>query len=160
MSRDSRGHVMKGSSMPTKSQDRRKVRLSRALGIALTPKAAKQMREALVKVTQQGGTATRAAVEGFLVGGKTGTVKKHNPKGGYYANAKITSFCGMMPALDPAFVCVVVIDDPRPPASAGIRAQGGYVAAPVFKRIATRVAAHMNLQPTEPVHTSLAVSKR
>lgn len=115
----------------------------------LTPKAARQMREALVKVTQQGGTATRAAVDGFLVGGKTGTVKKHNPKGGYFAHAKIASFCGMMPALDPAFVCVVVIDDPRNPE---IKAQGGLVAAPVFKQIATRVAAHMNLQPTEPVN--------
>ncbi|MES2476007.1 MAG: penicillin-binding protein 2 [Verrucomicrobiota bacterium] len=125
----------------------------------LTPKAAKQMREALIKVTQPGGTATRAAVDGFLVGGKTGTVKKHNPTGGYYANRKIASFAGFMPAQDPAFVCVVVIDDPRPTAP-GIRAQGGYVACPIFKNIATRVAAHMNLQPTEPIHTSLADSTR
>ena len=123
----------------------------------LTPKTAQQMREALVKVVQKGGTATRAAVDGFLVGGKTGTVKKHNPNGGYFANAKIASFCGMMPALDPAFVCVVVIDDPKHPE---IRAQGGLVAAPIFKQIATRVAAHMNLQPTEPLNPSLADSRR
>jgi len=123
----------------------------------LTPKAAKQMREALAKVVLPGGTATRAAVAGFLVGGKTGTVKKHNPKGGYYIDRKIASFAGMMPIQDPAFVCVVVIDDPRNPE---IKAQGGLVAAPIFGKIATRVAAHMNLQPTEPVSTSPVTAAR
>lgn len=123
----------------------------------LKPGTARQMRAALEKVVQKGGTATRAAVEGFLVAGKTGTVQKHNPKGGYYANRKIASFAGMMPAMDPAFVCVVVIDDPRNPE---IKAQGGLVAAPIFSKIATRVAAHMNLKPTEPLSTPPVASAR
>ncbi len=123
----------------------------------LTAKAAKQMRDALAKVTLPGGTATRAAVAGFLSGGKTGTVEKHNPKGGYYADRKIASFAGMMPIQDPAFVCVVVIDDPRNP---NIKAQGGLVAAPIFSKIATRAAAHMNLQPTEPVSTEPVTASR
>ncbi len=60
MSRDSRGHVTKGSSMPTKSQDRRKVRLSRALGIALTPKAAKYLEKRPYAPGEHGRTKRKA----------------------------------------------------------------------------------------------------
>ncbi len=112
----------------------------------LTPKAAKQMRTALEKVTQLGGTAIAAAVDGFLVAGKTGTVQKHRPSGGYYPDRHIVSFVGMMPAQDPAFVCLVVVDDPR---TRKVNIFGGSIAGPIFKKIATRAAAHMNLQPTE-----------
>lgn len=122
----------------------------------IKPKTASLMRTALEKVVKAG-TATRAAVAGFLVAGKTGTVQKHNPRGGYYTDKMITSFAGMMPAEDPAFVCVVVIDDPRIPT---IKHQGGLIAAPVFSKIATRVAAHMNLQPTEPIVPPLAATTR
>lgn len=123
----------------------------------LKPKTAAMMRSALQKVVLTGGTATRAAVDGFLVAAKTGTVQLHNPKGGYYADRMITSLVGMMPALDPAFVCVVVVEDPRIP---GVKHQGGLIAAPIFSKIATRVAAHMNLQPTEPFPSPLASAAR
>ena len=123
----------------------------------IKPKTAVQMREALEKVVLTGGTATRAAVPGFRVAGKTGTVQKHNPKGGYLQNSYIVSFAGMMPAQDPAFVCVVVIDDPR---TQKVTRFGGTIAAPAFSKIATRVAAHMNLQPTEPISSPLATTAR
>lgn len=123
----------------------------------IKPKTAIQMREALEKVVQTGGTATRAAVSGFRVAGKTGTVQKHNPKGGYLQNSYIVSFAGMMPAQNPAFVCVVVIDDPR---TQKVTRFGGTIAAPAFSKIATRVAAHMNLQPTEPIPSPLATTDR
>jgi cell division protein FtsI/penicillin-binding protein 2 len=114
----------------------------------ISAKTARQMREALEKVVQKEGTARMAAVEGFVVAGKTGTVEKHNPKGGYLKGHYICSFAGMMPARDPAFVCLVVVDDPR---TTTVHHYGGTIGGPIFSRIATRVAAHMNLQPTEPV---------
>jgi cell division protein FtsI/penicillin-binding protein 2 len=123
----------------------------------LSPKAALQMRTALEKVTKEGGTAKAAAVEGFRVAGKTGTCQKHNPKGGYMNGRYIVSFAGMMPAQDPAFVCIVVIDDPR---IQGMHIYGGLIAGPIFSKIATRVAAHMNLQPTESVPSTLATAAR
>ncbi len=133
----------------------------------LKPKVAEQMRGALEKVVLDGGTATRAAVPGFRVAGKTGTVQKFRPKdkdnlvGHYVANSYIVSFAGMMPAQDPAFVCVVVIDDPR---TTKVTRYGGTIAAPAFGKIAARVAAHLNLKPTEPVKpdhaTPLAASNR
>ncbi|MBC8128616.1 MAG: hypothetical protein H8M99_15870, partial [Gloeobacteraceae cyanobacterium ES-bin-144] len=123
----------------------------------LKPKTAAMMRAALQKVVMPGGTATRAGVAGFLVGAKTGTVHKHNPKGGYYPDKMIASLVGMMPALDPAFVGIVVVDDPR---IASVKHQGGLIAAPIFGKIASRVAAHMNLQPTEPLTSPLASTAR
>ncbi|MDP0490652.1 MAG: penicillin-binding protein 2 [Verrucomicrobiota bacterium JB023] len=112
------------------------------------PWVAREMREALSQVTEEGGTATRARVPGFRVAGKTGTSRKAKP-GGYYSNRYVTSFAGMMPAEDPAFVAVVVIDDPRP--SGDLKPGGGTIAAPVFAKVASRFVSAMNLVPTVPI---------
>jgi cell division protein FtsI/penicillin-binding protein 2 len=113
----------------------------------LRPESAKAMRKALEKVTAEGGTAKRARVPGYLVGGKTGTARRIKD-GKYQMNNYVASFAGMLPADDPAFVCVVVIDDPRVATGDPF---GGIVAAPIFANIGRRAAAHMNLTPTEPV---------
>jgi len=115
----------------------------------ITAATSTKMRAALEKVVLPGGTATLAAVPGFRAGGKTGTAKRHNPNGrGYLTNSYTVSFAGMMPIQDPAFVAIVVIDDPH---TNKVTRYGGTVAAPVFGKMAARVAARMNLQPTEPI---------
>jgi cell division protein FtsI/penicillin-binding protein 2 len=120
----------------------------------LRPDAARQMRSILSGVTEEGGTATQAAVPGFKVAGKTGTAKRvHN--GRYQAGHYTVSFAGMMPAHDPAFVCLVVVDDPQ---TEEVRHFGGTIAAPIFSRIATRVATQMHLTPTEPIPTEEALA--
>jgi len=117
----------------------------------IKPETAKKMRAALQKVTEAGGTATLGAVPGYKVAGKTGTAKRINPAGhGYMANSYVVSFVGMLPAQNPAFVCVVVIDDPR---TDKVTRYGGTIAAPAFGRIAARAAAYMNLPATEPITT-------
>ena len=63
----------------------------------------------------------------------------------------------MLPAKDPDFVCVVVIDDPR---TDKVSRYGGTIAAPTFSRISSRAAAYMNLQPTEPIAPPLATTSR
>ena len=116
---------------------------------AIKPETAKKMRAALEKVVEKQGTAPLAAVPGFRVAGKTGTAKKHNPNGRGYLEGRYTvSFAGMMPADDPAFVAVVVIDDPR---TTKVTLYGGTIAAPVFGKMAARIATAMNLKPTEPI---------
>jgi cell division protein FtsI/penicillin-binding protein 2 len=108
----------------------------------------------LLKVTQLGGTATKAAVPGYLVCGKTGTAIKHDPKrGGYIDGGYVVSFAGFMPADKPAFVCYVVIDEPM---TTEVPRYGGQIAAPIFANIAQRLATHMNLQPTEPIPETVA----
>jgi cell division protein FtsI/penicillin-binding protein 2 len=117
---------------------------------------AKQMRAALQRVSEIQGTGTRAAVPGFDVAGKTGTAEKVKESGrGYHATQRVVSFAGMMPAQDPAFVCVVVLDNPR---TTTLKRSGGLMAAPVFQKIATRVATRMDLQPTRPIPTPVASS--
>ena len=121
-------------------------------GQVISPETARKMRAALHKVTQLGGTAQKACVPGYKVCGKTGTAIKHDPKrGGYIDGSYVVSFAGFMPADDPAFVCYVVIDDPK---TAEVPRYGGTIAAPIFSKIATRLAAHMNLPPTEPIPDS------
>ena len=77
----------------------------------MSERTARQMREALTTVVSEKGTAKRAAVPGFKVAGKTGTAVKIGPAV-YIPGHYVVSFAGMLPADDPAFVCVVVIDDP------------------------------------------------
>lgn len=119
----------------------------------LRPEASKQMRSILSKVTETGGTATQGAVPGFRVAGKTGTAVRIE-KGKYCHGHYTVSFAGMMPAEDPAFVCLVVVDDPM---TTEVKRYGGTIAAPIFSRIATRLATQMNLTPTEPIEPEEAL---
>ena len=103
--------------------------------------------DALAAVTQPGGTATFARVNGFNVAGKTGTAQKVSEKGGYAPGKYVVSFVGYMPAEDPQFVCLVMVDDAK--VASGLN-YGGLVAAPIFSRIAERSARHLDLVPTQP----------
>ena len=118
----------------------------------ISPRTATLMRQALATVTEPGGTALQAAVAGFRVAGKTGTARKFI-NGAYDSNRHIVSFAGMMPAENPAFVCVVVIDDPQTP---DVHHGGGKIAAPIFSKVATRLASAMHLEPTHSLRTPLA----
>ncbi len=118
---------------------------------AVNPESARIVRDALADVVGPRGTAILASVPGFNVGGKTGTAQIPNPNGGYYQNRYLASFVGFMPVEDPKFVCLVMVQDPKVGAE---MYYGGLVAAPIFSRIATRAAQHMDLQPimkAEPV---------
>lgn len=116
----------------------------------ISEKAAADVREALVGVVSgKGGTAKKAHVPGFLVGGKTGTAQKPKVGGRGYENGKyLVSFVGFLPAQNPEFVCLVMFDDAKVPHNLNY---GGQVAAPVFANIADRAARHLNLTPTEPI---------
>ncbi len=122
-----------------------------------------KMRQALATVVAQGGTGSRARVEGFAVAGKTGTTRMLHPDGGYYDGKNdreiryIVSFAGMLPAHNPEFVCVVVIEDPETAIPAldqygnKVKIGGGSVAAPIFSRAATRVANEIGLRPLDEI---------
>lgn len=85
--------------------------------------------EMLEMVTQPGGTAPQARIEGYRVAGKTGTA--HKPEGnGYAKNRYLSTFVGYAPASNPRFIIAVMLDEP----SAG-KYYGGAVAAPVFSRV-------------------------
>ncbi len=89
---------------------------------------AREIRAMLELVVQPGGTAPKAAVPGYRVGGKTGTA--HKLEAGAYANKYVASFVGIAPISDPRLVVAVMVDEP----SNGIY-YGGDVAAPVFSQV-------------------------
>jgi len=113
-----------------------------------TEKTCSKVREALEKVVQKGGTATRADVEGYTEGGKTGTAKMAE-NGGYSDTKKTVSFAGMLPIDNPEYVCVVVLQNPR--AKKEYNLGGGTVAAPIWRETMKRVAAYKGLTPTEEI---------
>jgi len=108
----------------------------------LTPEESASMRMMLTGVTSWGSGAN-ARVDGFLVGGKTGTAQKVDPNGrGYIKGGYISSFAGFIPATDPKFVVYVVVDHPRKNSY-----YGAQVAAPIFSRLASYAARRAGLAP-------------
>jgi cell division protein FtsI (penicillin-binding protein 3) len=94
-----------------------------------SPEVARALREMLESAVQPGGTAPRARVLGWRVGGKTGTAHKQE-NGGYAPNKYVASFVGFAPVSAPRLVIAVMVDEP----SAG-QYYGGAVAAPVFSQV-------------------------
>lgn len=88
------------------------------------------------------GTGKNGALEGYRVGGKTGTAQKVG-QGGYMAGKYIASFVGFMPADAPKIVMLVVIDEPS-----GMY-YGGQVAAPVFPALMKDVAEYLGIERIE-----------
>ena len=88
-----------------------------------------ELREALESVVALG-TGRNAYVEGYRVGGKTGTAQKVGSDGRYLTNNHIVAFIGFAPADDPEIVVYVAIDNPKNTVQFG-----GVVAAPVVGNI-------------------------
>ena len=109
----------------------------------LSPATVSSMNEILRSVVVEG-TGKRAAAEGYLVAGKTGTAQKAIGHG-YSRDKFVATFAGFAPADDPRVVLVVTIDEPR----------GQYfaseVAAPVFGRILSRMLPMLGVPPTGSV---------
>src|SRR3954469_315928 len=115
----------------------------------ISPETAAQVSKALRGVVSDRGTAAAAAVPGFTICGKTGTAQKVDPKGGYEHGKYVVSFSGYLPADNPEFVGLVVLDDAKtknPELN-----YGGLVAGPIFARIAEKAARYLDLQPQEEV---------
>jgi cell division protein FtsI (penicillin-binding protein 3) len=102
---------------------------------------ARSITQMLIGVTAPGGTAPEAAIDGYLVAGKTGTAQKADYVHGGYADDKWTSsFVGYAPAQRPRLVVTVVLDEPM------IAHQGGTVAAPVFRRVMGAALRHLGVR--------------
>ena len=94
----------------------------------VTEDTSKQVRLALESVVSLG-TGRNAYIDGYRVGGKTGTAQKVN-NGIYMTGNYIVSFIGFLPANNPEVVVYLAIDNPK-----GITQYGGTVSAPIVKNI-------------------------
>ena len=98
-------------------------------GARVVSRAGRAVAGILKGVVAEGGTGTRAALTGFEAAGKTGTSQKPE-EGGYSKTKRIASFVGFVPADEPRFVLLTLVDEPT------VNVYGGVVAAPLFRRIA------------------------
>ncbi len=108
----------------------------------ISEETAQQMRLMLAGVTSGKGSGVSARVEGYIVGGKTGTAQKVRTEGrGYIPGGYIGSFTGFIPANDPQYVIYVALDHPKK------GYYGAQVAAPVFSRIASYAVRREGVAP-------------
>jgi len=105
----------------------------------ISEETSKKVRAALENVVAQG-TGRNAFLDGYRVGGKTGTAQKV-VNGRYSTSEHIVSFIGFAPADDPKLIVYVAIDNPQ-----GIQF-GGVVAAPVVHNIMADALPYMGVQP-------------
>jgi cell division protein FtsI (penicillin-binding protein 3) len=112
---------------------------------------AREMRAMLEMAAGPEGTAPKARVPGYRVGGKTGTA--HKLVGGAYANKYVSAFVGFAPVSDPRLIVAVMIDEP----SAG-KHYGGEVAAPVFSQVMGSSLRTLGISPDAPVQVAEAVA--
>lgn len=112
----------------------------------ISAKTAREMRAMLETVASPTGTAPKAQVPGYRVGGKTGTAYK--VVGGVYAMPRryVATFAGFAPASDPRLIIAVMLDEPG-----GALHFGGDVAAPVFSDVAASALRSMNIAPDSTV---------
>ncbi len=109
-----------------------------------SPQTVRDVRLMLEMAVQPEGTAPKARVAGYRVGGKTGTAYKL--ENGVYARKYIASFVGLAPISDPRLVVAVMIDEPT-----GGAHYGGDVAGPAFSQIMGGALRTLGIPPDAPV---------
>ena len=112
----------------------------------ISVKTADIVRDMLKQVVAPGGTGTKAAVDGYVVAGKTGTSQKIE-QGGYSHSKVMASFIGFVPADNPRLTIIVLIDEP-------LRMKfGGDIAAPAFSRMSDAMLNYLHVPPEPtPAH--------
>lgn len=107
---------------------------------AIDPAVSSQVLNMMEDVTKTGGTATRAAIKGYRVAGKTGTSRR--AVGGGYEKRYISLFAGVVPIDNPRFAMVVVVHEPSNGAY-----YGGLISAPVFHNVMDGALRLMDVPP-------------
>ncbi|ALX47383.1 stage V sporulation protein D [Lentibacillus amyloliquefaciens] len=109
----------------------------------ISESTSEEIRYALESVVAEG-TGRPAYVDGYRVGGKTGTAQKVGPDGNYLANNYVVSFMGFAPADDPEIVVYVALDNPQ-----GTVQFGGPVVGPIVGTIIGDSLRAMGVEPSE-----------
>ncbi len=117
----------------------------------------------LFRLNVEKGTAKKAEVEGYNVGGKTGTAEKV-VNGRYSKDKRFTTFMATFPSDKPDYLLLVILDEPHSTPDSGGYATAGWNAAPTAGKIIARAAPLLGMQPrltqlaTLPVATTGAVN--
>ena len=111
----------------------------------IKPETSEKMRY-LMRLNAEKGTASKADVKGFYVGGKTGTSEK--VIGGRYSKTKLlTTFTAVMPADQPRYSLLIMLDEPQPLKETFGFATAGWNAAPTAGKVIARIAPLLGMEP-------------
>ncbi len=110
----------------------------------ISKSTSEKMREMLEKVVAEGG-GKNARVQGFRIGGKTGTAQKY--ENGHIAQGKyVSSFIGFAPAENPKYVVLMIVDEPGPGAY-----YGSITAAPFAGGVFKKIFDYKGVKPTAEI---------
>ena len=110
----------------------------------ISPKTSEKIKAMLVSVVKNG-WSVKAAVPGYLIGGKTGTAQMPNPNGGGYLTDFIHSFIAGAPMNDPRFVVLVKLDRVK------AMAFSSDTSSPIGRQILEFLFEYYNISPTEDI---------
>lgn len=125
---DSDGNVVKSVDSVVKRQ-------------VISEETSKKITSLLAQSTEQSGSATNGYVQGYKIGGKTGTSEKLEDSNDDGAEDYIASFCGFAPADNPQVALLVYFDTPT-----GGSYYGSAIAAPVFTEIMQEVLPYLEIE--------------
>jgi cell division protein FtsI (penicillin-binding protein 3) len=111
----------------------------------IKPETSDKMRY-LMRLNVEKGTASKADVKGYYVGGKTGTSEKV-VMGRYSKTKVLTSFTAIMPADRPRYALLIMLDEPQPLPETHGYATSGWNAVPVGGAVIARIAPLLGLEP-------------
>ena len=98
-------------------------------------------------ITKTKFTGPRVKIDGYMIGGKTGTSELLNPNGGYYKDRNMTSFIGVFPINNPRYIVYTAIEYPKKPKDSKQRMTGAVVNAPLVKKIILEMIKILNIPP-------------
>ena len=109
------------------------------------PETSEKMRY-LMRLNAEKGTAGKADVKGYYVGGKTGTSEK--VVGGRYSKSKLlNSFTAVLPADNPRYLLLIMLDEPKATPETHGYATSGWNAVPVGGAVISRIAPLLGIEP-------------
>ncbi len=122
----------------------------------LSERTSRQVRDMLRQVVVRG-TARFANVEGYEVGGKTGTADKPNYTGGYARDKVISTFAGVFPTSAPRYVLIITLDEPKADVNGQEIRTAGWTAVPVAANAIRRIAPILGMRPLPSTLESMPV---
>jgi len=119
---------------------------ARALGKQVIKPQTSEMMRYLMRLNVEKGTARKADIPGYYIGGKTGTADK--VINGHYSKASVlTDFMAIIPADQPRYLLLIMLDDPKVlPETHGFKTSG-WNAVPVGGAVVSRIAPLLGIEP-------------
>lgn len=118
---------------------------AQALATRVVKKSTSDQMRYLLRLNVEKGSGRRAEVEGYYVGGKTGTSEKVE-RGRYAKNKLMTAFMGVFPSDKPRYLLLIMLDEPKREPNAA-SATAGMNAAPTAALVIKRIAPLLGVEP-------------